>query len=186
VTKRACLCGAVDCQRHGRRAWVRQPGFPGSYGALYQHNREILLRRAGCRPGTGLGGACEICGRPGVPGDPLQADHIVAVADGGGDEREPEGDPPERACPPNRPTGRRVPADRRLHHINLASQVRLAPSRGCGGTTRTSQGLLRDLRKRVKRLDSRHLTTVLDGGKTEGWAWQPTVPKDSFPLPRRE
>jgi hypothetical protein len=30
-----------------------------------------------------------------------------------------------------------------LHH--LASRVRLAPSRGCGGTTRASQGLLRDL-----------------------------------------
>ena len=86
MKNRACLCGAVDCQRHGRRAWVRQPRFPGSYGAGYQHNRQILLRRAGCRPGTGLGGACEICGKPGVPGDPLQADHIIAVMDGGGDE----------------------------------------------------------------------------------------------------
>jgi 5-methylcytosine-specific restriction endonuclease McrA len=46
----------------------------------------ILLRRAGCRPGTGISGACEICGKPGVPTDPLQADHIVAVMDGGGDE----------------------------------------------------------------------------------------------------
>lgn len=86
MTKRACLCGAVDCQRHGRRAWVRQPRFPGSYGAGYQHNRKILLRRAGCRSGIGIGRACEICGKPGVPGDPLQADHIVAVMDGGGDE----------------------------------------------------------------------------------------------------
>jgi hypothetical protein len=41
---------------------------------------------AGCRPGTGQGGACELCGRPGTPDDPLQADHIVAVGDGGGDE----------------------------------------------------------------------------------------------------
>jgi 5-methylcytosine-specific restriction endonuclease McrA len=83
---KACICGVVDCQRHGRRAWVRQPRFPGSYGAFYQHNRVILLRRAGCRPGTGISGACEICGKPGVPTDPLQADHIVAVMDGGGDE----------------------------------------------------------------------------------------------------
>jgi hypothetical protein len=80
------LCGAVDCQRHRRRGWERKPRRPGSYGAAYQHNREILLKRAGCRPGTGLGGACAICGKPGTPDDPLQADHIIAVADGGGDE----------------------------------------------------------------------------------------------------
>jgi 5-methylcytosine-specific restriction endonuclease McrA len=87
VTKRACICGVVDCQRHGSRAWRRKPpGNRWGYGAAYQHNRKILLRRAGCRPGTGLGGACEICGKPGVPGDPLQADHIIAVMDGGRDE----------------------------------------------------------------------------------------------------
>jgi 5-methylcytosine-specific restriction endonuclease McrA len=87
VTKRACICGVVDCQRHGSRAWRQKPaGNLGGYGAAYQHARVILLRRAGCRPGTGVGGACEICGKPGIPGDPLQADHIVAVADGGGDE----------------------------------------------------------------------------------------------------
>jgi 5-methylcytosine-specific restriction endonuclease McrA len=84
---KACICGAVDCQRHGSRAWRRKPpGNRWGYGAAYQHNRVLLLRRAGCKPGTGLGGACEICGKPGVPGDPLQADHIVSVADGGGDE----------------------------------------------------------------------------------------------------
>jgi hypothetical protein len=86
VTNRACVCGAVDCQRHRRRDWVQKPRLPGSYGAFYQHNRQILLRRAGCRPGAGIGGVCEICGKPGVPGDPLQADHIIAVMDGGGDE----------------------------------------------------------------------------------------------------
>jgi HNH endonuclease len=75
----------VDCERHKRRGWERRPRRTGSYGAVYHHNRKILLRRAGCRPRTGLGGACEICGEPGVPGDPLQADHIVSVADGGGD-----------------------------------------------------------------------------------------------------
>lgn len=82
--KRACICGAVNCERHSSGAWRRKPA--GSYGAAYQSQRLILLRRAGCRPGTGIGGACEICGKPGVPGDPLQADHIVSVADGGGDE----------------------------------------------------------------------------------------------------
>ena len=86
--KRACPhCGVVDCQRHGSRAWRRKPpGNRWGYGAAYQSNRVILLRRAGCRLGTGIGGACEICSKPGVPGDPLQADHIVSVADGGGDE----------------------------------------------------------------------------------------------------
>lgn len=84
---RACVCGVIGCQRHGSGAWRRQTaGNRGAYGAGYQHNRKILLRRAGCRPGTGVGGACAICGQPGVPSDPLQADHIVSVADGGGDE----------------------------------------------------------------------------------------------------
>jgi 5-methylcytosine-specific restriction endonuclease McrA len=88
VTRRACPhCGAVDCQRHGSGAWRQKPaGNRGGYGAAYQHARKILLRRAGCRPGTGIGGACAICGKPGVPSDPLQADHIVSVDDGGGDE----------------------------------------------------------------------------------------------------
>jgi 5-methylcytosine-specific restriction endonuclease McrA len=86
VTNRACICGPSIASGIGAATGCRQARVPGSYGAFYQHNREILLRKAGCRPGTGVGGVCEICGKPGIPGDPLQADHIVAVADGGGDE----------------------------------------------------------------------------------------------------
>jgi HNH endonuclease len=121
VTNRACICGAVDCQRHRRRDWVQKPRLPGSYGAFHQHNRQILLRRAGCRPGTGVGGACEICGKPGVPGDPLQADHIVAVADGGGDDSRTCGrstspstlaEPASRATRP--PNGARTPDNFRI------------------------------------------------------------------------
>jgi hypothetical protein len=55
----------------------------------------------------------------------------------------------------------------------------------CSRTGRAREGLLRDLRAHMESPE-RHLTTVRDRGKTEGWAGQPTVPKDSFPWPCRE
>jgi 5-methylcytosine-specific restriction endonuclease McrA len=89
--RKRCICGVVDCRQHGG-AWKKKPaGYGWAYGAAYQRNRELLLARAGCIRGsngrmTGQGGACAVCGRPGIPIDPLQADHIVPVHLGGGDE----------------------------------------------------------------------------------------------------
>jgi 5-methylcytosine-specific restriction endonuclease McrA len=72
------MCGAVDCQRHGGRGWAQKPRNAGAYGASYQEQRKRVFRRAG--------GLCEACGLPGTPWDPLECDHIVSVADGGGDD----------------------------------------------------------------------------------------------------
>jgi 5-methylcytosine-specific restriction endonuclease McrA len=42
---RACLCGVVDCQRHGRRSgWQHRASPPLNYAdAVYIRNRKILL-----------------------------------------------------------------------------------------------------------------------------------------------
>jgi hypothetical protein len=89
--RKRCICGVVDCRKHGG-AWKKKPaGYGWAYGAAYQRNREIVLAQAGCIRGsngrmTGQGGTCAVCGRPGIPSDPLQCDHILPV-DLGGDER---------------------------------------------------------------------------------------------------
>ena len=82
--KRACVCGRIDCERHKPRRTYRKP--PGAYGPAYKENRLVVLTRAGCEPGTGIGGACEMCGRPGTADDPLEAGHIVPISRGGDDE----------------------------------------------------------------------------------------------------
>ena len=44
---------------------------------LRRRNRSIVLAAAG---------NCAICGQPRRPGDPFEADHIVAIRDGGNDQ----------------------------------------------------------------------------------------------------
>jgi 5-methylcytosine-specific restriction endonuclease McrA len=83
---KACICGRADCERHKRQAW--RGGNSGAYGSAYQRAREIVLRQAGCEPGTGIGGKCAACGQPGTPTDPLQVDHVLSVADGGSEALE--------------------------------------------------------------------------------------------------
>jgi hypothetical protein len=77
----------VNCERH-RRKRQRPPYVGDAYGRDYQANRETVLARAGCEPGTGIGGACELCGLPGTSDDPLEAGRIVPLVLGGGGEVE--------------------------------------------------------------------------------------------------
>lgn len=71
TTKRACVCGRVDCWRHQRRAWAQRSSAALTYtDPLYRHNREITLQ------GSPL---CHWCkARPGVT-----ADHVIPLAEGG-------------------------------------------------------------------------------------------------------
>jgi 5-methylcytosine-specific restriction endonuclease McrA len=74
---RACLCGAVDCQRHQRRAWARVPKARTlSYAdPVYQRNRLLAIKREPI---------CHWCHvRPSTT-----ADHLRSVASRGGHELE--------------------------------------------------------------------------------------------------
>jgi len=62
--------GASVCARHGGRPSSRH------YGAQHQEHRRLLIH-----PDT----RCVLCGRLATPSDPLELDHRVAVAVGGGD-----------------------------------------------------------------------------------------------------
>ena len=69
--RRACIvCGAPSersrCPRHPKRdEW---------HTAQYQANRTLVLARDT---------DCWICGHPPRAGDPMEPDHVLAVADGG-------------------------------------------------------------------------------------------------------
>jgi len=84
-----CLPGRSRCPQHGS-SWDRKPPArdAAAYGYGHQLNRVRLLREAGCIGKTGLGGRCALCGGPGTPEDPLVADHIRPVSQGGGSEYE--------------------------------------------------------------------------------------------------
>ena len=83
--KRACICGRIDCERHKPRRPYRKP--PDSYGPTYKENRLAVPHSCRLRGGdAGIGGACEMCGRPGTADDPLEAGHIVPISRGGDDE----------------------------------------------------------------------------------------------------
>lgn len=66
-------CPAHERERERRRGTTAQRG----YGAAYQRARRALLATAT---------VCAWCGLPARPGDPLTADHLVPLAQGGGIE----------------------------------------------------------------------------------------------------
>jgi len=65
---RACLCGVVGCNRHGRRV----SRSTGAYGADHQEARRRLLAQT---PPV-----CWRCGKGTIPGDPWEAGHVSDVA----------------------------------------------------------------------------------------------------------
>jgi 5-methylcytosine-specific restriction endonuclease McrA len=82
---RPCLvpgCGRLTtrtrCLEH-RRAWERARGTrqERGYGADYQRARRELVACAEL---------CAWCGRPASPADPMTADHLVPLSEGGGIE----------------------------------------------------------------------------------------------------
>jgi 5-methylcytosine-specific restriction endonuclease McrA len=82
----ACLCGRPakegydSCERHIRKgAWKGGKKYRGSYGADYAAAREVLIARWKADPST----VCAICGRPAIPGDPFQPDHVIPASRGG-------------------------------------------------------------------------------------------------------
>ena len=75
--KRACVCGVVDCQRHGRSGWARRPPPANQYayrGDWPERVKRVLARDdRRCQLGF-----ADIC-----VGRASQVDHIVRPADGG-------------------------------------------------------------------------------------------------------
>jgi 5-methylcytosine-specific restriction enzyme A len=75
VTKRACVCGAVDCQRHGRKAWVKKPPANAyAYKGGWPERRVQVLKRDGY--------VCQLR-YPGCLVRASQVDHIVQPEAGG-------------------------------------------------------------------------------------------------------
>lgn len=71
MTRQACLtCGKASS---GRRC-PKHAALPGSYGRRHREIRAQVLATET---------ACWICGKPGTDADPLTADHLVPIADGG-------------------------------------------------------------------------------------------------------
>ena len=74
--RRACPhCGRIDCQRHRKRAWARQPAWRQAMYAdpAYRRNRVTAIKR---EP------TCHRCHvRPSTT-----ADHLVSIAKGGTNE----------------------------------------------------------------------------------------------------
>lgn len=88
---RPCLeCGMPSeharCERHrGSSGWSKRPTSVPAYSAQHYRNRARLLRSVGA-DSSGIGGTCALCGRPGVVGNPLTADHITPRRLGGSDD----------------------------------------------------------------------------------------------------
>ena len=78
--KRACLCGAVDCQRHQRKHWKGGDRYKRAYDGGYQEVRRRLLAKVKADPSAAR---CHICGLSAREGDPWQVDHIVPASRGG-------------------------------------------------------------------------------------------------------
>lgn len=91
VGKRACVCGAVDCQRHGRSAWAKRRSFgrghgrsgwariPPSRHATYAGDWPESRRRALERDGY----RCQLRYADICIGRASQVDHIVQPEAGG-------------------------------------------------------------------------------------------------------
>ena len=74
---RVCICGRVNCERHRRKAWARQPSWnKAAYvDPAYKRNRLLAIKR---EP------TCHWCHvRPSTT-----ADHLFPVARGGGNQLE--------------------------------------------------------------------------------------------------
>jgi len=54
-------------------------------GYAVRKNRDNWTRARNRRTLMAFADRCEICHEPPTPGDPLEADHIIPVADGGND-----------------------------------------------------------------------------------------------------
>jgi 5-methylcytosine-specific restriction enzyme A len=81
--KRACICGVVDCQRHGpsgRSGWATHtpPANTYAYKGDWPERRARVLERDGYRCQLGYPGICI--------GKATQVDHIVQPEAGGGSD----------------------------------------------------------------------------------------------------
>jgi 5-methylcytosine-specific restriction endonuclease McrA len=79
---REALLGSSRCRGHGGRKRDPRTTSAKGLGADHQALRLQALRRAGADE-SGLGGACEACGQPGVVGNPLEGGHVLPRALGG-------------------------------------------------------------------------------------------------------
>lgn len=78
--RKRCLCGAVDCQKHQRKAWTRQNAAKKAVyiDPLYRRNRKVVLARdPWCRLRL-----------PGCTVRTTTVDHVISVAQGGSNELE--------------------------------------------------------------------------------------------------
>jgi 5-methylcytosine-specific restriction endonuclease McrA len=82
ICSEPALPGSSRCARHGGRKRDPRTTTARGYGGDHQQFRLKVLARAGADR-HGLGGRCERCGQPGVPGNPLEAGHVLARALGG-------------------------------------------------------------------------------------------------------
>jgi hypothetical protein len=74
--RRACICGKVDCTRHGRRAWRQKPPANRyAYGGDWPERRRRVLERDGH--------ACQLRYPDICIGRATQVDHIVQPEAGG-------------------------------------------------------------------------------------------------------
>jgi 5-methylcytosine-specific restriction protein A len=78
--KRACVCGAVDCQRHTRSGWAthRPPANSYAYGSGWSERARQVLQRDGYR--------CQLRYPDICVGRASQVDHIVQPEAGGGSD----------------------------------------------------------------------------------------------------
>ena len=84
MTRRACMCGAVDCQRHRRRVlrggsaegWTQYKRDHPERAAYYASGAWRSRREAHLRANPD----CVVCGQPAS-----HADHVQPVAEGGVD-----------------------------------------------------------------------------------------------------
>jgi hypothetical protein len=114
---RACVCGEVNCKRHGRRTPKQSTSVV--YGADHQERRRRMLAdiAAGRLPAI-----CQRCGQGPKPGVEWQweAGHVQDVVLGGGPEVRPE----HRYC--NRKAGAQTGAKIRKLKAEMVAQRRMA------------------------------------------------------------
>ena len=81
MSKRACLCGVVDCKRHGKRSgWAtyRPPANSYAYGSGWPERARRVLARDGYQ--------CQLRYADICVGRAAQVDHIVQPEAGGGSD----------------------------------------------------------------------------------------------------